>query len=144
MELGRPVLVVPCHSRHVAIGRNVLVAWDGSAPATRALALALPLLARAASVHVAVFQHEADEAPVDPEAMRDLGRNLERHGVAVTLQRVVADHAVAPALRLRAADEGADLIVMGAYGHSRMREWVLGGATREMLEGMSLPVLLSH
>ena len=144
MELGRPVLVVPCHGRHAAVGRNVLVAWDGSAQSTRALGLALPLLVRATSVHVAVLQGVADEAPVAADAMRDLGRNLERHGVAATLERVVASDDVAPALRLRAADEGADLIVMGAYGHSRLREWILGGATREMLERMTVPVLLSH
>jgi nucleotide-binding universal stress UspA family protein len=142
--LGRPALVVPRDGARRDPGRNVLVAWDTSPQATRALALALPLLVRAHRVHVVVLRDAAVPSPLVAAALRDLGRALERHGVRVELGLFETGPAVAPTLLSRAADLGVDLIVMGAFGHNRVREWILGGATRDMLDRATVPLLLSH
>ena len=140
---GRPVLILPAVGSFATIGKRILVAWNPSREATRAVTDAIPLLQRADNVHVMAVNPKAGEHGSVPGA--DIGLYLARHGVRVEIK---ADHGaeidVGNELLSRAADLDADLIVMGGYGHSRLKEWVLGGATRTILESMTAPVLMSH
>lgn len=144
LSCGRPVLLVPYAGRFPDAGKRVLVAWNASAEASRAIADALPLLARAESVNVIVFETgKAGDHGEEPGA--DAALYLARHGVKATVSRYGSpDIDIGSQILSRAADMTADLIVMGAYGHSRMRELVLGGATRTILESMTAPVLMSR
>jgi nucleotide-binding universal stress UspA family protein len=139
---GRPVLVVPRYGTFVTIGERVLVAWDAGREACRAVNDALPLLRMAKQV--VVMSVNAGESPgLAPGD--DIALHLARHGISVaTSSERATDIDVANLLLSRAADLSADPIVMGAYGHSRLRELVLGGVTRRILEEMTLPVLMSH
>ena len=149
---GRPVLVVPAASAHTRIGQQVLVAWDGGREAARALQLALPVLARAERVSIAVFELGSDPQALADAIASDPRPWLARHGIRAEL----SVHAVEQHLRLSrkneigerllavAASSEADLLVMGAYGHSRFREAVLGGVTRTVMETMNLPVFMAH
>jgi len=141
---GRPVLIIPYVGRYEPIGSRVLVSWNRTREATRAVNDALPLLQKAERVTVlSINPEQGDPQPNPPGA--DLARHLARHGVKVESSYTVAkDIAVGSAILSRAADLGADLIVMGCYGHSRLRELVLGGASREILGHMTVPVLMSH
>jgi nucleotide-binding universal stress UspA family protein len=142
---GRPVLVVPHAGRFATIGERVIVAWNGSREATRAVHDALPLLRAAKSVSVFSIAAQAGESPESRWPGADIAAHLSRHGVPVTTQHTIADPvSVADALLNSASDDGADLIVMGAYGRSQLRELVLGGVTRDVLRMMTVPVLLSH
>jgi nucleotide-binding universal stress UspA family protein len=139
---GRPVLLVPYAGRFADAGKRVLVAWNASAQAARAVTDALPLLAAAQSVEVVAFGEGGDHGEL-PGA--DLALFLARHGVKATAARQSAEGIdVGSQILSRAADSDADLIVMGAYGHSRMRELALGGATRSLLDAMTVPVLMAH
>jgi nucleotide-binding universal stress UspA family protein len=143
LSAGRPVLFVPYAGRFPATGKRVLVAWNGSREAARAVTDALPLLARAEAVELVAFNPASGEHGETPSA--DIALYLARHGVKATAARQSApDVDVAGQILSRAADTSADLIVMGGYGHSRLRELVLGGVTRTMLEAMTVPVLMSH
>ena len=144
LSCGRPVLIVPYAGRFPDAGKRALVAWNASAEAARAIADALPLLARAESVNVIVFETgPAGDHGEEPGA--DAALYLARHGVKATVSRYGSpDIDVGSQILSRAADMAADLIVMGAYGHSRMRELVLGGVTRTILESMTAPVLMSR
>ncbi len=138
---GRPVLVVPYAGRHRAPGGRVLAAWNDSRESAHAFAAALPLLQRAASVTVLTQR----EAKAQPLATQDLAAWLQRHGVKNTrFADEVAPVAIGDFLLSRAADLDADLIVMGAWGQSRLKEWALGGATRSLLQQMTVPVLMAH
>lgn len=140
-ESGRPLIMVPyIHKSGLKLDR-VMACWDGSRPAARAVADAMPLLSRAERVDVVIVeQAKSDEMPG-----ADLAQHLARHGLNVTVQRIVrGDLDVKDALLNYAADSAADFIVMGGYGHSRMREFILGGVTRGMLESMTVPTLMSH
>ena len=139
---GRPVLVVPYAGRFERVGARVLVAWNASREAARALTDALPLLQRAQAVEVVVFEPQAADHGAEPGA--DIALFLARHGVRVNVARQQAGIDVGAQILSRAADSEADLIVMGAYGHSRARELVLGGATRSLLQAMTVPVLMAH
>jgi len=142
LRSGRPILVVPYAGKFERVGKRVLIAWDAGREATRALTDALPLLQRAESVQVASFNPEQRPAGV-PGA--DIGLYLARHGVKVEVaQQTARDLDIGNQLLSRTADHGADLIVMGAYGHSRLQEMVLGGVTRTVLESMTVPVLMAH
>jgi nucleotide-binding universal stress UspA family protein len=137
------VLVVPRYGTFDTVGERVLVAWNGSREATRAVHDALPILKLATKVTVLSIDPERDTGDRIPSA--DIALHLARHGVAAEGTSTVGlDISVGDLLLSRAADLGADLIVMGAYGHSRMRELVLGGATRHILQHMTVPVLMSH
>jgi nucleotide-binding universal stress UspA family protein len=142
-QSGRPAIVVPyIHTTGLALDR-VLLAWDGSRTAARAIGDAMSILARAATVEVVIVATERAER--DKITGADLGRHLARHGLKVEVKRIVAsDIDVANTILSYAADSSADLIVMGGYGHSRLREFVLGGATRAILQSMTVPVLMSH
>jgi nucleotide-binding universal stress UspA family protein len=141
MESGRPLLLLPLRPREIA-GKTVALAWNGSVEAARAASAALPFLARARKILLLVGER-ADE-PVDPPpiAIADL---LACHGVKAKPKTVrLKAWPVVKSLVEEAAAAGADLLAMGAYGHSRMRETVFGGATRAVIEDAKLPVLLAH
>ena len=141
-DSGRPVLVVPyVHKSGIKLDR-ILVAWDGSHSAARAVGDALPFLKRAKAVEVVVVGDKAKSKEI-PGA--DIAHHLARHGVKVEVKEIVAaDVDAANILLSHAADVSADFMVMGGYGHSRLREFVLGGVTRSVLATMTIPTLLSH
>ena len=123
----------------------MLAAWDGSAPAARALGDALPLLRRAERVSLAVVDPERLGGRVGEQAGADIAAHLARHGVKVEVQALPSGRlATADVLLDFAADTGADLLVMGGYGHSRLRELAFGGTTRDVLGRMTVPVLLAR
>lgn len=143
LGVGRPVLVIPRYGSFPKVGGRVLVAWNGSREATRAVHDALPLLRRAEQVTVLSIDPDADAERRLPGA--DVSLHLTRHGVTVQAATIAgADVAVGDLLLSYVADHDIDLIVMGAYGHTRLREMVLGGATRTLLRHMTVPVLMSH
>ena len=143
LAAGRPVLILPSVGTFPVIGKRILVAWNTSREATRALTDSIPLLRLAQSVHVMAVNPRSGEHGTMPGA--DIGLYLARHGVQVEVKSDQgAEIDVGNELLSRAADLDADLIVMGGYGHSRLKEWVLGGATRTILESMTAPVLMSH
>jgi nucleotide-binding universal stress UspA family protein len=144
MYSGRPVLVVPYAGNFTQTGRKVLVAWDGSQEASRALVGALPLLRQAAEVKVVVFNAEQQVNMHGEQPGADIALYLARHGVKVDVMQEVTDQDSGNALLSLAADTCADLLVMGCYAHSRFRELLLGGASRTVLESMTLPVLMAH
>jgi nucleotide-binding universal stress UspA family protein len=143
---GGPVLVVPHWGRHETIERHALIGWNASREARRAIQDALPLLKLVRSVTVLTIGPDHGAARYGEEAGADIARHLARHGLQVDVEQMVADwdHEPADLLLARAAELGSDLIVMGAYGHSRLREMVFGGATRSVLKYMPVPVLMSH
>jgi len=140
---GRPVLVVPYIQKGALKVDRVMVCWDASRNAARAVADAMPLLRRAQAIDVVIVATERLKSDEIPGA--DIGQHLARHDLKVEVKRIVStDTDVANTILSHAADSAADLIVMGGYGHSRLREWVLGGATRGVLSSMTVPVLMSH
>lgn len=139
VESGRPALILPYAGHAGLIGSTVLVAWKETREAARTVSCSLPWLQRARQVHVIAYGEGVDDS------LRELERYLTAQGVSATLQTGGADERdIGNALLSRAADVSADLLVMGSYGHSRAHEWVLGGATRTILQTMTLPVLMSH
>lgn len=140
---GRPVLILPYAGSFLNIGRRILVAWNASHEVARAITDALPLLKRADKVNLISLSPKHDtfrHVPTD-----DIVFYLARHGVDVDVSKDhVTDIDTGNAILSYAADLGSDLIVMGGYGRSRLREWVLGGATQTILESMTVPVLMSH
>jgi nucleotide-binding universal stress UspA family protein len=145
-ESGRPIVVVPYIQKTPAQSLKldrVLLCWDGSRHAARAFADALPLLTRGKSIDVISIATKEDNQGEISGA--DIAHHLARHGLKVELNRIVApDTDVASTILSHAADTSADLVVMGGYGHSRLREFVLGGATRGMLSSMTVPTFMSH
>jgi nucleotide-binding universal stress UspA family protein len=143
LEAGRPVLMVPYAGSFATVGTRVVVGWNASREATRAVTDAIPFLQAAESVQVIAINPRPGEHGALPGS--DIALYLARHGVHVDVH---VDRAVdiddGAEMLSRAADYGADLIVMGAYGHSRFREVVLGGASRTVLDAMTMPVLMSH
>jgi nucleotide-binding universal stress UspA family protein len=140
---GRPVLFVPYIQTKPFKAGRVVVAWDGSAVAARAVADAMPFLMRATTVDIVTVTPDA-KAPAGPGA--GIARHLARHGLGnVDVRTIVADNVtVTERLLADAANRETDLLVMGGYGHSRLRQFVLGGVTREILASTSVPTLLSH
>ncbi len=142
---GRPVLFVPYAGSFPAVGKRMLVAWNASRESARALSDAMPFLKRASYVDVVSLDTDAIGSQHGEDPGADIGLLLARHGIKVTVsQQSSSDIGVGEQLLSRASDFDADLIVMGAYGHSRLRERILGGATRTLLEAMTVPVLMSH
>jgi nucleotide-binding universal stress UspA family protein len=142
---GRPVLVVPYIGADRPIGHRVLVAWNGSREAARAVNDAVPLVASGGRVTVLAINPARGIAGDGDLPAADMAHHLARHGITAEAAHTTADDiAVGDLILSRAADMGADLIVMGGYGHSRAREFVLGGATRALLGHMTVPVLFSH
>lgn len=142
---GRPLLVVPYIGGFTSVGDNVLIAWDGTREATRALNDALPLIETAKSATVMTVvdrEREFERAQAD---LKRIVAHLEHHGVAARSEEVVRGGlSVSDLLLSRAADLGADMIVAGAYHHSPLREALIGGVSRDLLRHMTVPVLMSH
>ncbi|MGC2075907.1 MAG: universal stress protein [Xanthobacteraceae bacterium] len=142
-ESGRPVIFVPYIQKAPFKLDNVMVCWDGSRPAARAIGDAMPLLVKAGSVEIVIVTNERGKQ--DEIEGADMGQHLARHDVKVDVHRIPGgDIDVADALLSHAADSGSDFIVMGGYGHSRFREFVLGGVTHSIFRSMTVPVLMSH
>ncbi|MDA3921580.1 MAG: universal stress protein [Salinisphaera sp.] len=143
---ARPVITVPCVGEFKTLGKRILVAWNGSREATRAVREALPLLRTADQVVILTINPKtSDYRGLAEEPGADIARYLARHGVNVEVTQTVHEGSnVTDTLLSRAADLSADLICMGAYGHSRLRELALGGVTRKIMRQMPVPVLLAH
>lgn len=138
---GRPVLIVPYIQKPPFRLESALVAWDGSATAARALADAMPFLAKSKRIEIVTVANDGEDADATGNRLQ---RHLARHGFETEFRRITGADEAAGALLSHAFDAGADLMVMGGYGHSRFRELILGGATRGVLSTMTLPVLMSH
>jgi nucleotide-binding universal stress UspA family protein len=141
-DSGRPVLVVPYIQKATLRLDRVLVCWNGSRNAARAAGDAMPFLHRAKTVEVLIVTGEGGTGDEIPGA--DIGEHLARHGLEVEVERVASKGEVTDMILSHAADAGADLLVMGGYGHSRLREFILGGVTRGILRTMTVPVLMSR
>jgi nucleotide-binding universal stress UspA family protein len=142
-QSGRPVVVVPYIQRSGMTLDRVLVCWDAGRHAARAIADALPFLHRAKAIEVVIVATEPLKGDDLPDA--DIARHLARHDLKVELKQIVSGGTdVANTILSHAADVSADFIVMGGYGHSRLREFILGGATRGLLSSMTIPTLMSH
>lgn len=143
MASERPSLIVPYIGAGQTPGGHVMICWNGSREVVRAVSGALPLLKRAEKVSLLLV--DARKLSASPEHGADVVRWLERHGVKVAIHHDSSDGSdIGGVLLSRAADLGVDLIVMGLYGHSRMRELVLGGASRTLLASMTVPLLAAH
>jgi nucleotide-binding universal stress UspA family protein len=141
-ESGRPVIFVPfVQTAGIKLDR-IMVCWDGSRTAGRAVADAMPLLKSAKQVEIVIVSSRPAQDDELPGA--DLGQHLARHGLNVSIKRITSDTDVSSTILSYAADSSADMIVMGGYGHSRLRQFILGGVTRGLLESMTVPVLMSH
>src|SRR5215468_2022096 len=142
-ESGRPLVVVPYIQKRGLTLERVLACWDGSRTAARAIGDARPFLERAKAVDLVMVAEERKSG--DEISGANMSEHLTRHGVAASLKRIAkGDLAVEDVLLSYAADSGADFMVMGGYGHSRLREFILGGVTRGILASMTVPVLMSH
>lgn len=164
LNAGRPVLVIPYAGHFENIGKRILIAWDGSREATRAVTDAIPLLKRAEIVYVVIFNSNAKEGVHGAQPGADIALYLARHGIKVeislqatgtSLRKQKVDSQTGEAQQFAGMDIGnsllslasdmtVDMIVMGGYGHSRFRETMLGGVTRTMMLSMTVPVLMSH
>ena len=142
-ESGRPVVVVPGVQRDLARFDRIVAAWDGSQAAARAIGDAAPLLARAKHVEIVAANGAALSQPVVNGGER-IARRFTRFGVDASFRRLPGDGDPANLLLSHAADASADMIVAGGYGHSRLREALIGGVTRTLLGSMTVPVFLSH
>ncbi|MCP1337360.1 universal stress protein [Futiania mangrovi] len=142
---GRPVIVVPEGSSAAADAKTVVIGWDGGREAARAVNDAMPILEKAQTVYVVTIDAQATRDGVGADPGADISTHLARHGVKVTLEhRESSGLSIGEALAEAAKGLGADIVVMGGYGHSRMRQMILGGTTRTLLDMPPLPVFLSH
>ena len=142
LGVGGPVLIVPRASSTLDVGQNIVIAWDGGREAARAMRDALPMLAsarRATLLSIGSRSHEGNEL----SQARAIGF-LAMHGISAQARNVECTIDPAEAMLSQLADLGADLLVMGAYGHARLREIILGGMTRTILDKMTVPTFMSH
>ncbi|NKB58486.1 MAG: universal stress protein [Alphaproteobacteria bacterium] len=141
LRSGRPVLVTPHGTENKPIGKRIVIAWNASREAARAVADAVPLLETADSVEIlTVAPQSRGEVPGV-----NIAKHLAHHGIAAEVKRLgVSETDAGEALLNYIENNNADLLVMGAYGHSRLREFVFGGTTRHVLRTMTIPVLMSH
>jgi len=145
LDSGRPLLLIPYYGSFPTCGDTILVGWTDTREAVRALHDAMPLLAAARSVTVLAVDPEHDEPGTRDIPTADVARHLARHGAkAIAAETVTGTISTADALLDYASDIGADLIVVGGYGHARVRELVIGGVTRSLLRHMTVPILFSH
>jgi len=145
LESGRPVMVIPAGGAAEPIGRNILIAWNGKREAVRAVSDAMPLLESADRVTVVTVNAESDDPENAGIPAADIGLHLARHGIDTTTKDIyAAPAAIGEQLLDVAADASIDLLVMGAYGHSRFREIVLGGVTAHVLAHTTIPTLIAH
>ena len=145
LESGRPVLVIPAGGVSGTIGENVVVAWNTKREAVRAISDAMPLLESANRISVVTINAKADDPENAGIPAADIGLHLARHGIEIETKSLYGAPAAIGELLLDAArDESADLLVMGAYGHARLREIILGGTTAHVLAHTDIPTLLAH
>lgn len=144
LNCARPVLIVPYAGQFDHVGNNVLIAWDGSMEATRAITNAIPLLKRAKKVTVALFNATSQSDVHGEQPGADMALFLTRHGIKVDVVQKNTRVDIGNAMLSTASDLQSDLIVMGGYGHTRFREVVLGGVTMTILNSMTVPALMSH
>jgi nucleotide-binding universal stress UspA family protein len=145
MESGRPVLIVPNAGVHRHVGERVLVAWNGRREAARAVFDALPILRGAREVKVVWVNPQSERERAQDIPAADICTALARHGVTCQATEQIGPRGgVGQTLLAYAKEMGADLLVMGCYGHARVREFVFGGASRHVLAHMTIPVLMSH
>jgi nucleotide-binding universal stress UspA family protein len=145
LSCGRPVLILPHDGAHATLGERILIGWDGSREAALVVNQAMPVLRRASSVHVVSADPESTAFGEGEASGADIGVHLARHEVKAEVKAIETGRmAVGDALLAFAEDHGCDLLVMGASARSRLRELVLGGATRTILKRMTLPVLMAH
>ncbi len=143
MESGRPVLVVPHEGTFTNVGTNALVAWNNTAESARAASDSIPLLQKADQATVVWINADEFEGGNLPGS--ELAQMLARHEVNVASAPIrTGKSEIGEVLLTKANDVGADLLVSGAYGHSRLREYLFGGVTRYLLDNMTLPILMSH
>jgi nucleotide-binding universal stress UspA family protein len=141
-ESGRPVIVVPYIQKNAFTLERVLLSWDGGRTAARAVGDAMPFLERAKAVDIVIVDEERKNVEITGAR---LSEHLGRHGIKTDVKRIAKGGlAVDAAILDYAADAGVDFMVMGGYGHSRLREFILGGVTRGILRAMTVPVLMSH
>lgn len=141
---GRGALILPRTGAGSAEYRNILLGWRNSREAARAVAEAMPFLRLAERVSITMVDEEGAPAETGVEPASDIARHLDRHGVAVEIRHLSRWDHPGEGLINEARLIGADLIVAGAYGHSRLREWIMGGTTRELLRNSPLPLLMAH
>lgn len=141
---ARPVLVIPPGYDNAVIPGTAVIGWDGSMPAIRAIATAMPLLQRAANVQLAIINPDQRSGLHGEQPGADMALHLARHGVRVEVHVERTNVTDSDVLMGLARDCGAGLMVTGAFGHSRFREWVLGGVTRALLERAPVPLLIAH
>lgn len=145
MASGRPTLVLPLEWQPEPIGKRVAIAWDGRREATRAVFDALPFLTQAEEVRIVTVDEERKSSLSTFTPVDEIVASLQRYGITLTTERRSSgDGSIGEALLLYAQDHDSDLLVMGCYGHARFREFVFGGATRDILQLARLPVLMSH
>ncbi len=144
LNAGRPILAVPYAGRFETLGTHILVGWNGSREATRALHDALPFLTKAVAVTLLDAFPASGETP-DDAGITGIARYLGHHGIEAKIVRLPLDGvSAADALLSYTTDIDADLLVAGGYGHSRLRELVFGGVTRGLLQHLTVPILMSH
>jgi len=141
MDSGRPVIVVPYIQKTGLALKHAVICWDGSRTAARALADAMPFLERARNIEILSIAKDKHHRG---EGAAEAARHLARHGLKAEITHIVADGDVANTILSHVADAEADFLVLGGYGHSRLRELILGGVTRSILTSMTVPVLMSH
>jgi nucleotide-binding universal stress UspA family protein len=140
-----PALMLSKAANPTLTPKRVLVAWDSSVEASRALSESLGILKSADEVHVTMVDPDASENGSGPEPGADIAVYLARHGLKVVVDRMPGSgRAIADVLKQHAVDMAADFVVMGAYGHSRLRERIFGGVTKSMLQGHALPLFLAR
>jgi nucleotide-binding universal stress UspA family protein len=145
MTAGRPLLIIPYAGKFTTIGTNALVGWTPTRESARAVHDALPVLAKGAKVLVLTVE-STRSGEIEPLPTADIAEHLARHALDVSAARTVVSDGLSPADALLdyASDIQADLLVVGGYGHSRTREMIMGGVTRDLLHHMTVPVLMSH
>jgi len=142
-ESRRPMIAVPYIQKEPFKINNVMICWDGGRAAARAIGDAIPIIRGSDRIEIVIITNERGKQ-YDIEGV-DIFRHLARHGFKADVQRIPGGNSdVADALLSYAADSAADFMVMGGFGHSRVREFMLGGVTRSIFQSMTLPVLLSH
>jgi nucleotide-binding universal stress UspA family protein len=140
---GRPVIIVPYVQKQPLKLDRIIICWDGSRPAARAIGDAMPFLERAKMIEIVVVTGERDKS--GEITGKNMKRHLARHGITVEIKHITGGGSDVPNTILsHAADSGTDFMVLGGYGHSRLREFILGGVTRSIMRSMTVPVLMSH
>ena len=144
-EAQRPVLMAPPQGHATLQPKRVLLAWSSHVEAARTVREGIDVLTAAEAVHVTMVDPQANEWENGEEPGADIATYLARHGARVTIDRLPSGgNAVADVLRRHATDIDADMIMMGAYGHSRLHQWLFGGVTRSMIETLPLPLFLGR